>query len=225
MNRDPTVFIVDDDAAVRRALSRLAKSVDLPAEVFSSPQAFLESYDPAWPGCLVLDLKMPGMSGLELQAKLKQDGVQIPTIIISAHGDVEKAVQAMKSGAVDFISKPYKAKILLARIRMALALDAEQRRKKAEHDRLTALMSRLTPREHEVARHLADGKASKWIGFKLGLSSKTLDIHRQHVMTKLQCESAVELSRIVRELSIGRGGAAWQSGVEDATGSSLADSS
>ncbi len=217
MNRDPTVFIVDDDAAVRRSLSRLAKSVDLPAEVFSSPQAFLDRYDPAWPGCLVLDLKMPGMSGLELQARLTQDGVQLPTIIISAHGDVEKAVQAMKSGAVDFISKPYKAKILLARIRMALAMDAEQRRTRAEHDRLAALMSQLTPREQEVARHLADGRSAKWIAFTLGLSRKTVDIHRQHVMTKLQCDSVVELSQIVRVLSSERGGATVQPGVEEDT--------
>jgi FixJ family two-component response regulator len=198
MNTEATVFVVDDDQAMRSSLQRLMESVGLPVKTWASAEAFLEGYDPASPGCLILDIRMPGMTGLELQEKLALDRVRIPAIIISAHGDVEKVVRAMKSGAVDFIKKPYKGKVLLARIREALELDARQRRDEAERADIAAHVARLTPREREVMAHLAAGRSAKQIAFDMGLSRKTVDVHRGHIMMKMQADSLVELARMVQ---------------------------
>jgi two-component system response regulator FixJ len=197
---EATVFVVDDDDAMRKSLERLMESVGLPVESSASAEEFLESYDPAQPGCLLLDIRMPGMDGLQLQEMLASRGVNIPTIIISGHGDVEKAVRAMKSGALDFIKKPYKGEVLLARIREALKLDAQLRLEKAERADVVARMDRLTPRERELVVMFAAGKTAKRIAFELGLSRKTVDVHRGHIMMKLQADSLVDLARMAGSL-------------------------
>ena len=197
MTAEATVFVVDDDKAVRESLERLMKSVGLPVETYPSAQSFLETYDPARPGCLVLDIRMPGMSGLELQEKLARDRINIPIIIVSGHGDVEKAVRAMKGGAVDFIRKPYKGKVLLDRIQQALEMDAGQRREEAERAEVAARIASLTPREREVMKLLAAADSPKRIAFKLGLSRKTVDVHRNHIMMKMRVDSLVELVQLL----------------------------
>lgn len=197
MKTDATVFVVDDDQAVRESLSRLMESVGQEVATYAGAQEFLDSYDPSRPGCVVLDIRMPGMSGLDLQEKLARDGMRIPVIIISGHGDVEKAVRAMKAGAVDFLRKPYKAKVLLERIGQALELDAKIRRQEAERAKAAALIAQLTPREREVMGLLATGAPSKQIAYHLGLSRKTVDVHRAHIMMKLQIDSVVDIARLV----------------------------
>ena len=198
MDPEATVHVVDDDKAVRESLQRLMESVGVVVETYPSAQAFLDGYDRARPGCLVLDIRMPGMSGLELQEKLADEGIGLPVIIISAHGNVEKAVRAMKAGAVDFIKKPYKGQLLLERIRQALELDARMRRKEEERAEVGARIARLTPREREVMHLLAAGKRPKQIAFELGLSRKTVDVHRGHIMMKMQVDSLVELARMIQ---------------------------
>ena len=197
MKTDATVFVVDDDQAVRESLNRLMESVGQKVATYASAQEFLDSYDPSRPGCVVLDIRMPGMSGLDLQEKLARDGMRIPVIMISGHGDVEKAVRAMKAGAVDFLRKPYKAKVLLERIGQALELDAKIRRQEAERAKAAALIAQLTPREREVMGLLATGAPSKQIAYRLGLSRKTVDVHRAHIMMKLQIDSVVDIARLV----------------------------
>ena len=196
MESNGTVFVVDDDTAVRKSLQRLMESAGLPVETHASAEEFLERYDQTRPGCLVLDIRMPGIDGLQLQEKLVADRINIPTIIVSGHGDVEKAVRAMKSGAVDFIRKPYKGDVLLERIREALEQDADARRVQAARAEVSTRINRLTPREREVMAMLVEGKSAKRIAFELGLSRKTVDVHRGHIMTKMQAESLVELVRM-----------------------------
>ncbi|MCP4592411.1 MAG: response regulator transcription factor [bacterium] len=190
--------MVDDDEAVRESLERLMQSVGLAVEAYPHAQAFLEGYDRSRPGCVLLDIRMPGMSGLDLQDRLLAEGMRIPVIIISAHGNVEKAVRAMKAGAVDFIKKPYKGPLLLDRIRSALAADVRTRHAEAERVDVAARMAKLTRREREVMSMLATGKAPKQIAFELGLSRKTIDVHRGHIMTKMRVDSLVELSHMVQ---------------------------
>lgn len=203
----PTVFIVDDDEAVRTSLSRLVESVGLAAEAFPDAASFLAGYDPQRPGCLLLDIRMPGMTGLELQERLAAGALPLPVIIISAHGDVEAAVRAMKAGAVDFLRKPYDAAVLLERVRAALAQDVAQRRAAAERAAAQAQVALLTPREREVMLHLVAGKTSKQIAYALGLSRKTVDIHRSHIMLKLRVDSVVDLVRIAGSAGLAGGGA------------------
>lgn len=200
MTTTPTVFVVDDDAALRASLARLMESVGLAVECHPSASAFLASYDPARPGCVLLDIAMPGMSGLELQDELIRRGVHIPVIIISAHGDVEKAVRAMKTGAIDFVRKPCKGTLLLERVRHAIDLDAQSRTAAARRAAVTTLMAQLTPRELEVTRLLVSGLSPKQIAYRLGLSRKTVDVHRGHILAKLNVESLVELVHLVSVL-------------------------
>ncbi|MGD2109448.1 MAG: response regulator [Phycisphaerae bacterium] len=200
MTTEPTVFVVDDDLAMRQSLVRLLESVKLKVATYPSAEAFLVAYHPSQPGCLVLDICMPGISGLELQDRLLNDRVPIPIIIMSAHGDVEKAVRAMKAGAVDFVKKPYNGKQLLACIRTALERDTALRRDAARHAEAAARAEKLTPREREIMAMLVDGKPAKRIAFELGLSRKTVDVHRGHVMSKMQVESVLELARLAAAL-------------------------
>jgi FixJ family two-component response regulator len=202
MKPEATVFVVDDDQALRDSLAWLMESVDLPVETYPSAQAFLDGYDASRPGCLLLDIRMPGMSGLELQEKLVQEGVRIPVIIISAYANVEQAVRAMKTGAVDFIKKPYKGEVLVERVCQALELDARIRREEAERADAAARVALLTPREREIMGMLAAGKSAKRIAYELDLSRKTVDVHRGHIMTKLRVESLVELVRIAELLRL-----------------------
>jgi len=196
MPSDAVVYVVDDDAAVRDGLRFLVESVDLRVEPCSSAQAFLESYDAERPGCLVLDVRLRGMSGLDLQAELSKRGISIPTIIITGHGDVPMAVRAMKMGAVDFVEKPFNDQQLLDRIQQAIDADRARRRGGEERAQMQSLLATLSPREREVMDLLVVGKANKEVAEQLGLSTRTVEGHRARLMEKLGCESLAELVRI-----------------------------
>jgi FixJ family two-component response regulator len=189
----PTVFIVDDDEAVRRSLEALVRSVGLNVESFSSGQDFLISFDPDRPGCLVLDIRMPGMSGTELQETLRHRGSPLPIIIITGHGDVPIAVHAMKNGAVDFIEKPFSKQLLLDRIHDAILRDAKLRDVQTKRHKIQERLSTLTPRERQVLDLVAAGKPNKRIAAELGVSKKTVEVHRSHVMRKMQAGSLAEV--------------------------------
>lgn len=193
MSVDGTVFVVDDNEGIRDALCRLMEVVELPVQAFASAEAFLSSYDPTQSGCLILDIRMPGMSGIELQERLLEERIRIPVIIISAHGDIDSAVRTIRSGAVDFIRKPYDATDLLQTIRVALETDKKQRAEEIRRAEVAEQISLLTKRELEVMGLLVDGKSSRQIAEELGLSSKTVEGHRLHVMLKLRADSVVDL--------------------------------
>jgi RNA polymerase sigma factor (sigma-70 family) len=193
---ESTVFIVDDDVAVRRGLSLLVRSAGLKAQAFESAQAFLEAYRPEQPGCLVLDVRMPGMNGLELQEYLARRQIRVPIIIISGDGDVPVAVRAMKAGAVDFIEKPFSSELFLSRVRQALEQDQIGREQRAQRDDLAQRLALLTPREQEVMVHLVDGESNKVIAARLAISTRTVEIHRAKIMEKLQAKSLSEVVRI-----------------------------
>jgi FixJ family two-component response regulator len=191
------VHIVDDDEAVRNALRLLIRSVGLQAQAHASAQEFLAGYDTRHPGCLVLDVRMPGMSGLELQQELNRRGATIPVVFITGHGDVPMAVEAMQQGAFDFLQKPFRDQDLLERVHRALARDAQARAGMAVHADILARLASLTRRENEVMRLVTHGKANKVIGGELGVSQRTVEIHRAHVMEKMRANSLAELVRMV----------------------------
>jgi two-component system response regulator FixJ len=195
MQSNPTVFVVDDDPAIRESLRWLIESVGLKVKIFATAQEFLEGYDPSVAGCLVLDIRMPGMSGLDLQNELAARKVAIPIVIITGHAEVPVAVRAMKAGALDFIEKPFSDQLLLDRIRRALEADAEFRRVHSQRATVAARLAELTPREREVMDLVIAGKANKVIASELGLSPKTVEVHRAHVMKKMQVESLADLVR------------------------------
>ena len=196
MNTQTTVFIVDDDQAIRTSLKWLIESVSMEVETFESADAFINSYYPGRSGCLLLDVRMPGMSGLELQEYLRVNQIAIPVIIITGHGDVPMAVRAMKSGAVDFIEKPFNDELLLESIRHALALDVKQRDMQKQRAEIATRLARLTPREHEVMVMVTNGRANKEIAGSLGVSAKTVEAHRARVMEKMEADSLAELVRM-----------------------------
>src|SRR3989440_7217129 len=191
----PTVFVIDDDAAVRKAVSRLLRSAGIAVAVFASPGEFLAQYDPDMPGCLVLDLAMPDISGLQLQTTLAKKGCTLPIIFLTGHGDVSKSVQAMKHGAFDFFSKPVKDKDLLPAVRAAIERDAVARREQARLSEICARLDTLTPREREVLEHVVSGKLNKQIAGDLGITQATVKMHRAHVMAKMKVQSVAELTR------------------------------
>ena len=192
-----TVFIVDDDEAVRGSLKLLLKTLGLPAQAFASAQEFLTSFDPGRTGCLVLDIRMPGMSGLELQDALNARGALLPIIFITGHGDVPMAVEAMQHGAMDFLQKPFRDQDLLDRINKALQRDRAGRDLLGNRERIRACMATLTPREREVLTMVTQGKANKVIAADLQLSQRTVEIHRAHVMEKMGANSLAHLMRMV----------------------------
>lgn len=192
----PTVFVVDDDEPVRDAIGMLLDTVDIPYESFASAHEFLARYQDGHPGCLVLDIRMPGMSGLELQEHLRRMRAPIPIVFITGHGDIPMAVEAMKRGAVDFIRKPFRDQELLDRIQEALGQDRGQR---AELDQLREIRARvdsLTPREREVFQRVADGQANKVVAIELGISERTVEIHRSQVMQKTRARTLADLVRM-----------------------------
>src|SRR5437870_1700362 len=191
-----TVFVVDDDDAVRKAVSRLLRSAGIAVAVFASPREFLAQYDPATPGCLVLDIAMPGFNGLQLQTALGEKGCILPIIFLTGHGDVSKSVQAMKHGAFDFFSKPVKDKDLLTAVRAAIQRDAVARREHAELSEIRARLDTLTPREREVLEHVVSGKLNKQIAGDLGITEATVKMHRSRVMAKMKVQSVAELARL-----------------------------
>ncbi len=194
---NPNVFIVDDDQAVRESLSDLMDSVGLNAETFASAQEFLTRYTPSLWGCLVLDIRMLGMSGLELQDELTRRGSLLPTIFITGHGDVPMAVQAMRRGAMDFIQKPFREQDLLDSINLALENGAKIRESELERQTVRQQVESLTPREREVMDKIIAGKSNKVIATDLGLSQRTVEVHRANVMEKLQVRSLADLVRLV----------------------------
>lgn len=203
MNKDQTVFVVDDEADVRAALGMLIRSVGLKPEIYENPQAFLDAYDPERPGCLVLDMRMPGMSGLDLQEKLAGMGQHPPIIMISGHGEIPNAVQAVQSGAVDFLQKPVSDQLLLDRIQQALRLDTENRKQYSERLELEQRFATLTTREREVLQGVIAGKLNKTIADELSVSTRTVEIHRSHLMEKMQASSLsalLSMSNCIKEL-------------------------
>lgn len=196
MHSNATVFVVDDDPAIRQSLRWLIESVGLNVKVFSTAQEFLEGHDPSTPGCLVLDIRMPGMSGLDLQNELATREIQVPIIIITGHAEVPVAVRALKAGAMDFIEKPFSDQLLLDRIRRAIEVDAQSRRVRSEQAEVDARLGQLTPRERQVMDLVIAGKANKVIASELGLSPKTVEVHRAHVMKKMQVASLADLVRL-----------------------------
>ncbi|MBV6422645.1 MAG: Transcriptional regulatory protein FixJ [Steroidobacteraceae bacterium] len=199
-NGTPTVFVIDDDDAVRSSLRLLFKSYGLEAVLHASADEFLASYDLTRPGCVVLDVRMPGMSGLELQQRLNAQGATIPIVFITGHGDVPMAVEAMQAGAFDFLQKPFRDDDLLARVQKALARDAELRALlRTRHD-TRARLATLTPRERDVLDLVVVGKANKVIAADLGLSQRTVEIHRARVMEKMDAASLAQLVRMVLDL-------------------------
>lgn len=193
----PTVFVVDDDEAIRNSLRLLLKSVGLAARALPSAGEFLETYQPSQPGCLVLDVRMPGMSGLELQEQLNLRGATIPVIFITGHGDIPMAVEAMQHGAFDFLQKPFRDQELINRIQRALARDAETRAGLKEHERIRERLESLTPRERDVLALMTQGKPNKIMAHELGLSQRTVEIHRARVMEKSGASSLAQLVRMV----------------------------
>jgi FixJ family two-component response regulator len=194
---EATVFIVDDDDAVRDSLGLLMKSVGLKARVFDSAESFLENYKPADTGCLVLDIRMPGMSGIELQRELSNRKWELPIIFITAHGDIPMAVEAVRNGALDFVQKPFDDKELVGKIEKALSESQQRQEDDLERAEIRRRASTLTAREQEVMSQVVQGKANKVIAGDLGVSQRTVEIHRARVMEKMQAGSLAHLVRMV----------------------------
>ena len=195
----PTVFVVDDDQAVARSLRWLIGTVGQEVETFSSAREFLERYDAGKPGCLVLDVRMPDMSGLDLQIHLRAHQMSIPVIFITGHGDVQVALRAVRAGAFDFVEKPFNDQDLLDRIQKAIHLDAELREKGAKRAQLEARFSSLTVREHEVLDRVVEGLPNKSIARELGLSAKTVEVHRGSMMGKMRARSVADLVKLAMQ--------------------------
>ncbi len=200
MNRNASVFIVDDDDAVRSSLRLLLKSVGLPAIAYASATDFLSAWQPEQPGCLVLDVRMPGMSGLELQHELNRRGAIIPVIFITGHADIPMAVEAIQHGAFDFLQKPFRDQDLIDRVQRALTTDAQQRSELAKREVIRERFDSLTPREREVLTLVTRGKANKVMAGDLGVSQRTVEIHRARVMEKMGAASLAQLVRMMLDL-------------------------
>jgi FixJ family two-component response regulator len=199
---DPTVFVVDDYPPVRKAISRLLRASGFVVAAFESAEEFLGQYDPQTPGCLVLDLAMPAVSGLQLQGILADKGSLLPIIFLTAHGDVPKSVQAMKHGAIDFLTKPVNDEDLLAAVRLAVEKDRSIRRQQNELSEIRTRLATLTPREREVLEYVVAGKLNKQIAGELGTVEQTIKIHRAHVMQKMKAHSVAELVRLSERCGI-----------------------
>jgi len=197
---EPTVFIVDDDPAVLESLSRLLRAIHFPVVTFGSPQEFLERHDPHTPGCLVLDVAMPGLNGLELQEALRAKGSVIPIIFLTGHGDIPMSVQAMKGGALDFLTKPVRDEDLLKAVAAALEKDRVEQQSRAELDDIQERLATLTPREREVLTHVVSGQMNKQIAYDLGTVEQTIKVHRARVMEKMKVNSMAELVRLTERL-------------------------
>lgn len=197
---EPIVFIVDDDADVRRAMERLIRSVGLDVEAYASAKAFLLREAPDRPGCIVLDVRMPGLSGLDLQRELARASLNLPIIFVTGHGTVPMSVRAMKAGAIDFLQKPIDDQVLLDAVQQAIEQDRRSRRERAEVQAVWARVKTLTPREREVFALVVEGLLNKQIAGELGTSEKTIKVHRARVMQKMQADSLAELVRMAERV-------------------------
>jgi two-component system, LuxR family, response regulator FixJ len=193
---EPVVFVVEDDQALRSLIKALAHSIGIASREFSSADEFLEHYDPRQPGCLVLDIFMPGMSGLELQDELNRRGAVIPVIFITGHGDVASAVAAVRHGAFNYLQKPFRNSELIANVREALELDRRSRHMLAQQEAIRDRIASLTPREREVLELIVKGLASKVMAEEMGLSKRTVELHRSRVMDKMGANSIAQLVRM-----------------------------
>ena len=197
MKLEPTVYIVDDDADMRSSLYRLVRSAGMRAESFASALEFLSAYHSDHPGCLLLDMQMPRMSGLELQQRLKLEQIDIPIIFLTGYGNVPAAVGAMKLGALDFLEKPFDNEVLLDRLQKAIQNDATARLNRCRYSQISQRLARLTPRERETMDMLVDGKPNKAIAGLLGVGVRTVETHRANIMAKMQAESLSDLVRVM----------------------------
>ncbi len=204
MDDDAYVFVIDDDASVRRSLSRLIRSAGWRVEAIASGQEFFERTLPAGPGCLVLDVRLPGLDGMEIQERLARAGVRIPIVFITGHGDIPMSVRAMKSGAVDFLPKPFEAESLLGAIARAIDRDRAFKREQEDSRVLRERFKRLTPREQQVLVRVVCGTLNKQVAAQLDITEKTVKVHRARVMAKMQAESLVELADMARRLGLNR---------------------
>ncbi|MAZ77168.1 MAG: DNA-binding response regulator [Legionellaceae bacterium] len=198
MNKDrPIIYVVDDDRSMAQSIRWLIESVGLHVEIFDHPKQFLAQYNADHHGCLILDVRMPEMGGLEVQSYLKKQGIDIPIIFITGHGDVPMAIRAMKGGAVEFLTKPFNDQALLDSINNAIELDAKRRRKRQRRESIETRIKRLTPREREVMTLVVAGKLNKVIAAELHISSKTVELHRSKIMEKMEARSLAELVKLV----------------------------
>ncbi len=200
----PVVLVIDDDMAMRESLTSLFQSVGLRVKVFGSAPELLQSRLPNAPSCLVLDIRLPGMSGLDFQVELAKSGIRIPIIFMTGHGDIPMSVQAMKAGAVDFLTKPFRHQEMLHAVTLALAADQKRRADEKTVSDLRLLYESLTPREREVLALVTAGMMNKLIAEELGVSEITVKVHRSHVMRKMRTRSLADLARIADTLGIRR---------------------
>jgi FixJ family two-component response regulator len=199
---DPIVFIVDDDLSVRRSTERLIRSAGFKVLTFTSAREFLASPGPEGPACLVLDVRMPGLSGMELQRELTQSGIHIPIIFITGHGDIPMSVRAMKAGAVEFLTKPFRSRSLLEAVRAAIETDRSAHKARSETGELRQRYEQLTPREREVMALVVAGQLNKQVASELSTTERTIKFHRAHIMQKMGVESLADLVRMAEKLVV-----------------------
>lgn len=204
MSPRAVVFVIDDDLSFRQSLSRLVESVGLVARAYSDPQQFMAECDPDQAGCILLDLRMPGLSGLDVQSELAQRGITLPIIFITGHGDVPSTVRAMKAGAVDFLEKPVSGQVILDAVHRAIQVDAANRREAGAVKDVERRAARLTPREREVFALVVTGMTNAQVAHSLGASEKTIKVHRGRVMAKMQADSLPDLVVMAQQLGISR---------------------
>jgi FixJ family two-component response regulator len=198
----PLVFVIDDDESVRKALARLLRSADYETELFDSASSFLERAPYPGPACAIVDVKMPGINGMDLQKALIKSRREEQLVFITAHGSIPMCAKVMKAGAVDFLPKPFKSRDLLNCVEQALERSAEQRQRAAEKNEARRLLDLLTPREFEVMQLLSTGRLNKQVGGELGVTEKTIKVHRGRIMQKLRVTSAAELVRLVQKAGV-----------------------